>query len=168
MSETWEQWQGQVVNGEFRLIQCLGSSGQSGVFLTERGQEERQKAAIKLVPVDAAKAELQLSHWERAKNLSHPNLLRVFATGRCQLKAKSFLYVVMEYAEEDLSQILPFRPLSTGEAREMLVPVTSALEYLHGQALVHAHLKPSNVMAIGDQLKLSTDGVWAVGESSAK
>ena len=166
MSETWEQWQGQVVNGEFRLIQYLGSSGQSAVFLTERGQENRQKAAIKLVPADAVKPELQLSHWERAKALSHPNLLRVFATGRCQLNGKSFLYVVMEYAEEDLSQILPFRPLSTAEAREMLAPLTSALEYLHGHGLVHAHLKPSNVMAIGDQLKLSTDGVWAVGESS--
>lgn len=165
MSETWEQWQGQVVNGEFRLIQYLGSSGQTAVFLTERAGDERQKAAIKLVPADATKAELQLSRWERAKALSHPNLLQVFASGRCQLKAKNFLYVVTEYAEEDLSQILPYRPLSTAEAREMLAPLTSALAYLHGQGLVHTHLKPSNVMAIGDQLKLSTDGLRAAGES---
>jgi len=171
MSETWEQWQGQSVNGEFRLVQYLGSSGQNAVFLTERGAEERQKAAIKLVPADATNADakneaLQLSRWERAKALSHPNLLRIFAAGRCQLGAKPYLFVVMEYAEEDLSQILPYRPLTTAETREMLGPVLNALEYIHGQGLVHAHLKPANIMAISDQIKLSTDGVRAAGEPS--
>ena len=41
----------------------------------------------------------------------------------------------------------------------MLGPALSALAYLHGQGLVHGRLKPSNLMAIGDQLKLSTDRV---------
>jgi TonB family protein len=65
----------------------------------------------------------------------------------------------MERAEEDLSQVLPDRPLTAVEGREMLVPTLSALEYLHRQGLVHAHLKPSNIMAVEDHLKISSDGL---------
>src|SRR5258708_40009606 len=81
-----------------------------------------QKAAIKFTPAGTA-ADLQLSLWRRAMQLAHPNLLRIFDSGRCRLSNTDRLYVVMEYAEEDLSQILPQRPLTASEAREMLEPV---------------------------------------------
>ena len=166
MSETGMQWEGQLVNGEFPLLQYLGGSGHSAVFLTERGKDKaKQKAAIKLVFADAVDEEIQLSRWQRAAALSHPHLIRLFETGRCQLDGKRFSYVVMEYAEENLSQILPLRPLTSAEAREMLGPFLSALEYLHTRGLVHAQVKPANIMAIEDQLKLSSDGICASGES---
>ena len=41
----------------------------------------------------------------------------------------------------------------------------SALGFLHGQGLVHSHIKPSNVLATGDQLKLSCDRIFPAGES---
>jgi serine/threonine protein kinase len=40
-----------------------------------------------------------------------------------------------------------------------------ALAYSHGEGLVHGHLKPANIMAVGDELKLSVDGISLVGES---
>jgi TonB family protein len=73
----------------------------------------------------------------------------------------------MEFAEEDLSQILPQRPLAATEAREMLEPLLNALIYLHGQGLAHTHIKPSNVLATADQLKLSADTIFPIGESRA-
>jgi TonB family protein len=45
----------------------------------------------------------------------------------------------------------------------MLAPALGALEYLHKQGFVHAHLKPSNIMAVDDCLKLSSDGVCRAG-----
>jgi len=86
--------------------------------------------------------------------------------GRCQLGDTVLLYVVMEYAGEDLSQILPHRPLTPAEARDMLAPALDALAYVHGKGFVHGHLKPANIMAIDDQLKLSSDGLCRMGESS--
>src|SRR5712691_802264 len=112
MTEAWKQWEGQVVNGEFHLRQYLGGGENSAVFLTERSEREHQKAAIKLLPTPSEKSELQLSHWGLAAKLSHPHLIRLFQLGRCQLGNMGLLYVVMEYAEEDLSQILRDRPLT--------------------------------------------------------
>jgi TonB family protein len=166
MSEAWKQWEGQAVNGKFRLRQYLGGSDHSAVFLTELGEQEPQKAAIKLIPTHPESAELQLSRWDLAAKLSHPHLMRLFQTGRCQLANLDLLYVVMEYAEENLSQILPHRPLTPAEAQDMLAPVLDGLAYVHGKGLVHGHLKPANIMAVDDQLKISSDGLCGVGESS--
>ncbi len=166
MTKDWKQWEGQLVNGEFHLRQYLGGSDHSAVFLTERGGGEPKKVAVKLIPVDAGDTEVQLARWELAAKLSHPHLLRLFQTGRCQLGSAMLLYVVMEYAEEDLSQILPERPLTPMEARQMLQPVLNALAFLHGKRFVHGHVKPANIMAVNDQLRISSDGLCAVGQSS--
>lgn len=61
MSHDWSQWEGRIIDGEFRLQKYLGGSDQSGVFLVEDPSREPQQAAIKLVLTDPATAELQLS-----------------------------------------------------------------------------------------------------------
>lgn len=168
MTEAWKQWEGQVVNGKFHLRQYLGGCEHSAVFLTEDGEPELQKAAIKLIPADPTNEELQLSRWRLAAKLSHPHLIRLFQMGRCQLGNTGLLYVVMEYAEEDLSQVLAHRPLTPAEARDMLGPVLDALAYVHGKGFVHGHMKPANVMALDDQIKISSDGLCQMGESSGE
>jgi TonB family protein len=161
MSESWKQWEGQVVDAKFPLQRYLGGSEHSAIFLTERGAPP-QKAAIKFVQVEEPDAELQLFRWKHAATLSHPNLLRIFESGRCRLGDFDLLYVVMEYAEENLSQFLPQRPLTPAEARDVLAPTLQALAFLHGEALVHGHIRPSNILAIDDQLKLSSEGLSSV------
>jgi TonB family protein len=166
MTEAWKHWEGQVLNGEFHLRQYLGASEHSAVFLTEHWERGLQKAAIKLIPADPGNAELQLSRWRLAGKLSHPHLIRLFQMGRCQLGNRELLYLVMEYGEVDLSQILPDRPLTPAEARDTLKPTLDALAYVHGKGFVHGHIKPANIMGVDDQLKLSSDGLCRMGESS--
>jgi TonB family protein len=157
--ETWRQWTGKVLNGKYRLGQYLGGSKHSAVFLTEYGRgEDRRKAAIKLIPAGPDEGS-RFSRWEKDQGLWHPHLLRIFDKGRCELEETRLLYIVMEHAEEDLSQILPTRPLSAQEVREMLKPVLEALAYLHGQRLVHGHLQPANILAVQDQVKISSDNL---------
>ena len=165
MSEVWKECEGQVVDNLFPLQQYLGGTDRSAVFLTQTATPRPQKAAIKLISVDRAAADLQLSLWRRASQLSHPHLLRVFSSGRCRLANRDLLYVVMEHADEDLSEILPQRALTASETREMLEPVLDVLVYLHGKGLAHSHIKPSNILATSDQLKLSSDTLFPIGES---
>jgi TonB family protein len=42
----------------------------------------------------------------------------------------------------------------------MLGPVCGALSYLHQRCLTHGHLRPTNIMVIDDQVKLSPDFGW--------
>lgn len=157
-------WVGKVVDGRFTLLQWLGGSDWSSVFLTELGGDQPHKAAIKLIPADTGKAEARIAEWAARATVSHPNLIRLFHTGSCQIDGARMLYSVTEYAEEVLSEILPERPLTTGEAREMLDPILDALSYLHGTGLVHGRLKPSNIMVVDNQLKLSSDSLHVAGE----
>ena len=166
MGRDWKQWEGRIVNS-FPLRQYLGGSDRSAVFLTERRGRDPQRAAIKLIAVNPANTANQLAQWEFAAKLSHPHLLRLFETGSCQLDSVVLLYVVMEYAEENLGQILPQRPLTPEEARDLLEPALDALAFIHGKGLVHGRLKPSNVMAAQDQLKLSSDSLMKAGEPVA-
>jgi serine/threonine-protein kinase Stk1 len=163
-AEIRTEWVGRIVDGRFTLLRWLGSSGVGGVFLTELQGGPLLNAAIKLIPADAEDAEVRIASWTAAKTLSHPHLARLLHTGRCQIDDVALLYAVTEYAEEDLSQILPERPLTSTEAREMLVPLVDALSYLHGRGFLHGHIKPSNIMVVDDQLKLSADSLQVEGE----
>jgi len=163
-SELWKNWEGRVVDGKFPLRQWLGGSDHSAVFLTERGGRQAQKAAIKLISAGNPDAGAQLSGWGDAAKLSHPHLMRLFECGRGQIEDTRLLYVVMEYAEENLAEILPLRPLTPDEASGMLGPTAEALVYLHKSGFAHGRIKPSNIMAVHDQLKISSDGLGKTGE----
>lgn len=161
-------WVGLVIDGEFTLLQWLGGSGRAGVFLTELQGDRPQKAAIKLIPADDGAAEAQIADRALTTTHSHPHLMHIFHTGQCRIDTAPLLYSVTEYADQVLSQILPGRPLTIPEAREMLDAVLDALSYLHGKGFVHGRLKPSNIMAVGDQLKLSADSVHRAGEPATQ
>jgi len=167
--DTWKSWEGRRVDGKFPLRQWLGGSEHSAVFLTEISGKPGQKAAIKLMSAESGpQAESQLSRLRAAAKLSHPNLIRIFDAGRAQINGDPLVYVVMEFAEEDLSQILPQRPLEPAEVSDLLPPLLGALSYLHGSGRVHGRIKPSNVLAVGDQLKLSSDQVALVADQNSQ
>src|SRR4029077_4761334 len=167
MTESWKHWEGQVVDGKFQLRQYLGGSDHSAVFLTEYGEGGSQKAAIKFIPADPDSAEVQISRWRQAAKLSHPHLLRIFQVGRCQIGDTNLLYAVTECGQEDLSQILPRRPLTQADTRDMLARVLDVLGYIHAAGFVHGRIKPANIMAVDEQLKISSDGLCRAGRSTA-
>ncbi len=167
MTEVWTKWEGRAINGVFPLRRFLSASDHSAVFLTEYKARNLPNAALKLVPAVPALAQAQLPHWTTATTVAHPHLIQLFEAGRCRLGSHEFLFVVMEYAEQTLSQILPQRALTAGEVREMLPPILSALAFLHSKNLVHGRLKPTNILAVNDQLKLASDTVRPAGGSAA-
>ena len=165
MSELWKQCEGQFVENRFPLRQFLTSTRHSAVFLTELAELKSRKAVIKFIPADIAAPEEQLAVWNEAKHLDHPHLIRVLDCGRTQVAGLDILYIVMEYADEDLSQLLPKRALTAQETGELLNSLVEVLAYLHDKGLAHSHIKPSNLLATNDQLKLSSDTIFPDGYS---
>jgi serine/threonine protein kinase len=167
MNENWARWEKQVVNGVFPLRRSVRTSDHSAVFLTEHKTKAIADALLKLVPAIPTMKEAQLAHWSVASRLSHPCLVRLLDTGTCQLEGLQFLFVVTEYAEQTLAQILAQRPLAPDELRKLVRPVLDALSFLHRKKLVHGGLEPSNLLLFKERLKLASDAVRPVDESTA-
>jgi TonB family protein len=162
----WQKCTGQTVDG-FPLLQYLSGDEDHAVFRTDAVTHSKRKAVIKLFRRDPEIVEDQLRRWRQVSELSHPNLMRLFERGSWKLDEIPVVYVLMEYADEDLSQVIPDRALSVEEAREMLEPALDALAYLHSNGFVHGHVKPSNFMAIDSRLKLSSDCIEPMGPGKA-
>jgi TonB family protein len=156
-------WVGQVIDGRYPLLEWLGGSGSSGTYLTELDGLGSRKAAIKLFP-SSPKAEDRFSGWAAAAQLSHPHLAHIDHFGRAEVETGSVVYIVTDLAEELLSQIVPERALSADETRQMLSPVLDVLGFLHNQGYVHGHLKPSNILVVENEIKLSSDGLIVAGK----
>jgi serine/threonine protein kinase len=168
MTEDWtKQWERRIVNGVYPLRRFLGRSSHSVVFLTEFKAQNLPQAAIKILPANRSLTEAQLGHWRTVATLSHPHLIRLLDADRCQLGGHNFLYVVTDLAEQNLAQILPGRPLTPDEVRELLPTTLDALAYLHSKSLVHGGLKPPNFLVVDDQLKLACDTIRPAGQPTA-
>jgi serine/threonine protein kinase len=163
LTEFWPGCQGEVINGLYPLRRLLSGSGHSAVFATECTAQDAPVAAVKIVPAERVTL-AQLAHWKTAADLSHPHLIRLFDAGLCQLAGRQFLFCVMEYAEQTLSEVLIQRALTAEETQELLPPTLGALAFLHGKSLVHGRLKPANFLVVNDQLKLASDTVRPAGE----
>ncbi len=170
MSATTQHLLGQLADGRFPLRKLLGVSPNSAVFLTSEPVQPGDPApdiAIKLIPEDPATSDLQLNHWRAATALSHPGLLRIHHFGRCTIDGSSCLYIVTDRADEDLGQLLPRRALTPDETSGMLAAILPTLDFLHESGFVHAGIKPSNIHATGDNVKLSADRIVPAGESAS-
>ena len=165
MSAIWKRWEGQVIDHKYQLRHFLGSTDHSAVFLAEFRDPGPRKAAVKFLSANLPDSDQVLEDWKAAQQLSHPNLLPIYSTGRCQIEDMDLVFAAMEYADENLSEILPHRALTTEEAREMLGVVVDVLVFLHSKKLTHGHVKPSNIVAIGDQLKLTSDTIQPLAEA---
>jgi hypothetical protein len=162
--ELWKQWEGQCVDAVFPLERCMGGSSRGAVFET---QFQDRRAAIKIVPGTPELIDALIASWERAATLSHPTLVEILARGETALGDMRCAYLVMERADENLAEVLTERSLTPVETRDMISPVLGALHFLHGKGFAHGRLKPSNIMAFGEQLKISSDSLVPGGDSSA-
>jgi hypothetical protein len=164
MGAVWTRWQGHAINDKLLLGQYLGGSGHSGVFRAQSSAHPSSQLAVKLIPTTRAVAQARLPVWKEVSRFTHVHLLRLFECGGCKLDGSPHLYVVMEYAEQTLAQLLQHRAATDDEARQMLLPTLEALAFLHGQNFVQGQLKPSNILVVGDQLKLASDTIRRVGK----
>ncbi|MBS1839640.1 MAG: TonB family protein [Acidobacteria bacterium] len=167
MSDQKHAWTGQTVAGRYLLGKYLGGTDHGKVFSTEIVHARAVHVAIKLIPESKMQgANRQLSRWREFVGISGSTLLKIHDCGSCELDGQTHLFVVQEFADEDLGDILPERALSAEETRGMIEPVIETLALLHGQNLVHTRLHPGNILAIGDQIKLANDSITPKGESS--
>lgn len=117
------------------------------------------RVVIKMVASDANPEQISLLRQEcrSARRLSHPNIVRVFDFHQ----DRSASFITMEYVEGgDLSR-LRGEPFS--KILRAVLPLVRALEYAHGEGVIHRDLKCSNVLLDGaGRPRLSDFGIAGV------
>lgn len=158
MISTGPRLQGSVLAGRYPLEQWLGDSERAAFFRTVQSSGARP-AVLKLIPESAVPPDVQLATWSRVARLSHPNLLPLFDSGQSECDGEPVLYAVFECPDETLQTALDQGPLTEPEALEILRALLAALRYVHSQGLIHAAVDARHIVAVGNQIKLSSDTI---------
>lgn len=169
-TQHWQVFEGQTVDGKYRLRQLLGHGAFGGVFLADEtiGAQVIGHVAVKLILPSSANQQAQLNELVAMRNLNHPHVVRGLAAGLCTLNGFALLYLVMDVAEGTLEQRLKSGTVSTADAREIVRSIAEGLDFLHGRGMVHRDLKPGNVLRIGGQWQIADFGlIRAFGDDSA-
>jgi len=162
MTHFGKQWTGVCLAGEYTLDRYIGAApddaAEGAYFAATRDSGE--PVLLKLIP-GSATAQDRLLLWRRTAHLQHPNLLRLLDCGLDQPRpaAGECFYAAFEWPDDRLSPALEQGPLGEQEARDLLIAALDALRYLHAQGLVHGSVDASNVVAVGNAIKLSTDNL---------
>lgn len=150
-----ESWEGSTIDGKFPLLEWLGGWADHCVFLTVR--QGTQRANIKLTSASGAEADAHLAYWETAKTLSHPCLLQLMESGRYTIQGTEVVYVITEKADNFLSALIPRKALDAPEVKQFLEPVADALMFLHEKGFGHGSVRPSNIVQVETQWKLTSE-----------
>src|SRR5918995_6841653 len=141
---------GTVLQARYRIVGLIGRGGMGEGY---RAQDLKlgQSVALKFLPQDVGRepARLERFHSEvrLARQISHPNVCRVYDVG--DIDGQHFLS--MEYIDgEDLSSLLRrIGRLPEDKATEIARQLCAGLAAAHEEGVLHRDLKPANIMIDG-------------------
>jgi serine/threonine-protein kinase len=134
--------------GAYRTAELIGRGGMGSVYRGERIEGGfEQTVAIKLIRsglFTAAAAEQFAQERQILARLHHPHITQLYDGGQT---ADGQAYIVMEMVQgEPILDHLRSRGLGLKERLRLFVEVCGAIDYAHGQGVVHADIKPSNII----------------------
>ena len=138
---------GTVLAGRYRILGMLGKGGMGEVYKAD-DLELSQTVALKFLPESFSKNEAALTRFRgevrTARQVSHPNVCRVFDIGEIE----GVYYLTMEYVDgDDLSQLLRrIGHFASDKAVEISRQICYGLQAIHNAGILHRDLKPANII----------------------
>ncbi len=154
--QLWNDYEGKTIADIYTLGKLLRPEGRSALF-TIAGDSE-SPAIIRLTESLNDEGQM-LACWKRVSSIKQENLLAIRAFGETSLAGTPLTYAVMEPTDANLGELLAERAMTQTEAMQVATSLTAALSALHANDLVHEHIAPINVLAVGETVKLRTDCV---------
>jgi eukaryotic-like serine/threonine-protein kinase len=147
--------------GPFVIDKKIGAGAMGAVYRAKYADSGKW-VAIKVVAGAHATNETTLQRfereWEILKQLKHPNIVRLVASGRYA----GTPFYAMEYVEgESLDKIMARRGrIGWEEVVRLGRQLCAGLQHAHEKGIVHRDLKPSNIMILKDgTVKLTDFGI---------
>jgi hypothetical protein len=141
---------GVILEDRYRIVSLTGKGGMGEVYRADDLKLE-QTVALKFLPQALVLDGAALARFHRevrtARQISHPNVCRVFDIG----EADGVPFLTMEYVDgEDLASLLRrIGRLPPDKATEIARQICAGLAAAHEFGVIHRDLKPSNVMLDG-------------------
>src|SRR5215813_8612275 len=138
---------GTLLADRYRIVALIGRGGMGEVYRAEDLKLD-QDVALKFLPEKLVQDGAALARFHRevriAREISHPNVCRVFDIG----EANGVPFISMEYIDgEDLSTLLRrIGRLPEDKAIDISRQLCAGLGVAHDHGVLHRDLKPSNVM----------------------
>jgi serine/threonine-protein kinase len=138
---------GTMVAGRYRLIAPLGQGGMSVVYRAEDTELQQEIALKFLGPAlreNASAVEILRREVRTARQVTHPNVVRIFDLGVSDGDA----YVTMEFVAGDnlASLVRQVGPLPAAKVLQIARQLAAAISAAHEAGVLHRDLKPANVM----------------------
>ncbi len=136
-----------ILNGQFQILQKIGSGGMGAVYKALQPEMNRMVGVKILHPKLTNRKDLASRFRREARamsHLTHPNTVKVFLYGELD---DGSLYIVMEFLEgKNLNQTVRAEgPFTVPRALPVMIQVCGALEEAHRIGIVHRDLKPENI-----------------------
>ena len=158
---------GEIIAERYRVVAMAGRGGMGEVYRAE-DLKLGQLVAIKFLPEalsqDAAALARFHSEVRIARQVSHPNVCRVFDIG----DADGVPFLSMEYVDgEDLASVVRrIGRLSPDKATEVARQICAGLAAAHERGVIHRDLKPANVMLDGaGKIRITDFGLAGIAAS---
>lgn len=149
-----------VLGGRYRLMERIAAGTMSYIFLAEDLRHDNRRVAVKVL--DGGKpdgfGEVMFDRETTAlARLTHPNVIRIIDYNVAQ--ELQWFYIVLEYLPQSLLDEIAARP--TGRDDEWSLPLlrqlAEAVDYAHGENVIHRDLKPGNVLLTAEGIPKVTD-----------
>ncbi len=157
---------GDLVEG-FRVLADIGRGAASVVYLVQDPKTKQVwalKHVAKIGPKDQRFLDQAESEYKIAQRLDHESIRkipRIIKKG--SLLAARELYLVMEFV--DGVALDEYRPRTFVEAVDLFKQTASALAQMHERGIVHADMKPHNVMVCTDMSDHKLAKIIDLGQS---
>ena len=159
--------------GKFKILDTLGAGAHSSILRIRREADGREYA-LKLVPIedeeDKKFLEQAKHEYKIGQMLDHPSLAKVYTleTESDWLFRVKKVKLLVEYVPgETLDKV---RLLKMAKMVRVFEKIAAGLAHMHGKGVIHADMKPNNVMlAPRLTVKVIDFGLaWVKGEGKAR
>ena len=144
--------------GNYQILEEIGRGGM-GVIYRARQRHSRRIVALKRILSYHADSQETLARFRReaqaAASLDHPNILPIYEVSECD---DGMPFFSMKFAGG--GSLLDAAPALRGEPRRAvasIAKVARAVQYAHGQGILHRDLKPGNILLDGRGEPLVSD-----------